>query len=88
MSIGKASIGTGNISEFEEKFFLKSLRVNMMRIGAEGKGVVGSDERTTEGDLEEDDPDCYEGRPLKVRTGLISGYRGKCIGPLNVIMCE
>jgi hypothetical protein len=79
----------GNIDEFREKFVIHSLQISMMKIGrTELKKTVVSDDRTTEGDLEEDDPDCWEGRPLKVRTGLISGYRGKCIGPLNVIMCE
>jgi hypothetical protein len=87
MRYGVSSGGNGNIDEFGEKFVVMSLKISMMRIGVEEKGV-GSDDRTTEVDLEEDDPDCYEGSPLKVRTGLISGYRGKCIGPLNVIMCE
>jgi hypothetical protein len=86
---GRVSNSNGNIDEFGEKFVIHSLEISMMKIGRpEVKRTVVSDDRTTEGDMEEHDPDCSEGRPLKVRTGLISGYRGKCIGPLNVIMCE
>ena len=83
----KKNIVDGNIDEFFEKFSIPSLRIDLMN-GCAGPKILGSSPVMTAWDIDDDEADCEEGTRLRVKTGLISDFRGKCIGPLNVIMME